>query len=447
MEPQPYVLMPRTPAAVVEDQLVRLFKRCVQCPTNQTPVCDCAAGQTCSLFPGDCWNCAYTSCSGTATSTGPNVAAIAGGVVGGIVALGLIGVLIWLLRKRKHQEYLDEDQFEPEEWDNAEIQHEKDDHDRYSSRLNARASTHTMASMSSNVSGRASNIIQIAYIPGVTNRSHSTPDLIPPVPPIPAASGGSSRASQADQLLFLPGDLRQSTYSEYSNRDSVAASRNSVASTIYRNDAIVNPMPAQAVNLLKPMAVSVKTSNKGSPTISRPATPPQELPSRSSSTHQQLNTKSSIVGKFAQPRAITVTRKNSHSLKPHGHKAFELDGSDHSVSSVTTSMHQRSGPGSPSHSNAASTFNYNSDDEDEGGQSSRLVELPASKTPTAAKSNNPIYSRPSELAGSSTTELRDSGISRAIQDSMVKAMQTHMGTPRTPPELSPFSDVHETKTP
>lgn len=440
--------MPRSKASIVEDQIVRLFKRCVQCPPQMPACSSCAAGQTCSLVPADCNNCAYTSCTGAPTSPGTPVSAIAGGVVGGIILLSIIGILAWWLRRKRHLEHPEEFS-DPQEWDDASLAHEKNElNNRYSSRLNARASVHTVASVaSSNVTGRASNIIQIAYIPGVTNRSHSSPDLVPPVPPIPAASGGSSRlshggtsrASQADQLLFLPGDLRHSTFSDYSTRDSVATSRNSVASTVYRNNAIVNPMPAQAVNLIKTTAVSVKTNDKNSPSLSRSASPPLGG-SSSSSVHRPLNNKGSIVGKFVQPKSITVTRKNSHSLRPHGQNAFELDGSNHSISSLSTSINQNSGPASPSHSHAPTSFDYSSSD-DESGQNTRLVELPANKT----LKPKPTYSRP-EDSGSSTP-LNQSGISRAIQDSMSRAMQTNMGSPRTPAESSPFSDEHETRTP
>ena len=418
---------------------MRLFKRCVQCPPI-TPSCNCASGQTCSLFPADCNNCQFTQCSGTATNSGPPVAAIAGGVVGGVFVLAIIVFLAYWFRRKRHIEYpADDDQYETEEWQQMQMQQEKDEHDRYSSRMANRMSTRTVASTSSAATGRTSNIIQIAYIPGVTNRSQSTPDLVPPVPPIPAASGGSSRmshglssrASQADQLLFRP-DLRGSTYSGYSERESLAASRTSFASTAYRSDAIVNPMPAQAVNLLKPTPVSVKTGSKDSPTISRTDSPP---PGSSSSSQHQLNTKSSIVGKFAQPRTITVTRKPSNSLKPHGFKAFELDGSDRSVSSTATSLHQRSGPASPG-SNAASTFDYGSEEDD---ANTHLVELPANRR-TMTSSIVPLNENPVELSDSS----RHSSIPRAIQDSMMKAMQINMGPA---PETSPFSDAHELRTP
>ena len=140
-------------------------------------------------------------------------------------------------------------------------------------RRDARASTHTVGSIASTVLTRASNIIQIAYIPGVTNRSApSTPGLlVPPVPPIPIAlspTGSSPRYEQ--EHFFMPGDLRDSTYSGISDRTSYA--RTSVASTIYGKNAIVSPVPAQTVIRGKAAVVSVR-SNGGTPGDLTPPVP------------------------------------------------------------------------------------------------------------------------------------------------------------------------------
>lgn len=131
-------------------------------------------------------------------------------------------------------------------------------------RRDARASTHTVGSIASTVLTRASNIIQIAYIPGVTNRSApSTPGLlVPPVPPIPIALSGASTPRYEQEHFFMPGDLRDSTYSGMTDRTSYA--RTSVASTIYGKNAIVSPVPAQTVIRGKPALVSVKSNGNSS---------------------------------------------------------------------------------------------------------------------------------------------------------------------------------------
>ncbi|KAJ4306140.1 hypothetical protein N0V88_000936 [Collariella sp. IMI 366227] len=157
-----------------------------------------------------------------------NVGAIAGGVVGGLAAIAIVT-------------YLD-----------------------------YRASTHTTHSIASTVLTRASNIIQIAYIPGVTNRTAASPSvLVPPVPPIPLAlsSGAGTPATAEDQHFFVPGDLRDSTYSglsAFSDRTSFArtsyAPRSSVASTIYGKSAVV-VAPAQTGMRAKPAMVSVRSAH------------------------------------------------------------------------------------------------------------------------------------------------------------------------------------------
>jgi hypothetical protein len=131
-------------------------------------------------------------------------------------------------------------------------------------RRDARASTHTVGSIASTVLTRASNIIQIAYIPGVTNRSApSTPGLlVPPVPPIPIALSGANTPRYEQEHFFMPGDLRDSTYSGMTDRTSYA--RTSVASTIYGKNAIVSPIPAQTVIRGKPALVSVKSNGNSS---------------------------------------------------------------------------------------------------------------------------------------------------------------------------------------
>lgn len=255
-----------------------LFKRCVTGCSSQSPSCpECPDNQICSLVPPTCDECQKTVCvassaapssvsSSTSTSSsGPNVGAIAGGVVGGVAVIAAVTYLVWrFCIKNKRQAYQEEDwgQFPDES-----VAAEKD----FNARRDARASTHTVGSIASTVLTRASNIIQIAYIPGVTNRSGpSTPGvLVPPVPPIPIALSNASTPRYEQEHFFMPGDLRDSTYSGMSDRTSYA--RTSVASTIYGKHAIVSPMPAQTVIRGKAAVVSVKSNGASS---GGEATPP-----------------------------------------------------------------------------------------------------------------------------------------------------------------------------
>ncbi|KAI1773354.1 hypothetical protein F4818DRAFT_105394 [Hypoxylon cercidicola] len=257
---------------------------CFKCDNTSPPTCpDCGEGESCQFRIQTCTSCPSAYCAKdptavTATpksSDGPNVGAIVGGVVGGLAAIAIITYLVWrFCIKNKRGQY------EPEHWQ-ADPEHTKEGMvSDFASQRSKRTSTHTVHSIASTVLTRASNIIQIAYIPGVTNRATPTSPtlLVPPVPPIPIAHSDSGSNSPFDeQRFFVPGDLRDSTYSGisgYSDRTSMARSsyapRSSVASTIYGKNAIVSPLPAQKGNFLKPSIISVKSrtpsSNSGSST-------------------------------------------------------------------------------------------------------------------------------------------------------------------------------------
>lgn len=200
--------------------------------------------------------------------------------------------------------------------------------EEFAMQRDARASTHTVGSIASTVLTRASNIIQIAYIPGVTNRSvDASPDhLVPPVPPIPAASPSNSTVTTPqpgqDQHFFMPSDLRDSRYSGYTDegrssfaRSSMAQSmtRSSVATTNYQHNAVINPVPAQTATRAQAVAVSVKSSGKNSPVDTpRSVTPP--VPSIDYLRHGSIrrNPSGPMVARLGVPRAVTVTRSQSN---------------------------------------------------------------------------------------------------------------------------------------
>jgi protein OPY2 len=258
-----------------------LFARqngCVQCETATLVCPSCADDESCQYTSLSCSDCPKAYCakdtttdssSTTSVSSGPNVGAIAGGVIGGLAVIGIITYLVWrFCIKTKRNQWQDE----PWAQDGPRSK-EGSDMD-YVSRASQRQSTHSVQSMASTVLTRASNIIQIAYIPGVTNRATPTSPtlLVPPVPPIPLAlSDTGSPSPYEEQHFFVPGNLRDSSYSGisgYTDRTSYArtsyAPRSSVASTIYGKNAVVSPMPAQKGTLLKPSLVSVKSKGASS---------------------------------------------------------------------------------------------------------------------------------------------------------------------------------------
>ncbi|KAK7976747.1 fatty acid synthase subunit beta [Apiospora arundinis] len=116
-------------------------------------------------------------------------------------------------------------------------------------------------------------------------RLHRQPFWYPPVPPIPLAhSESGSPSPYQEQHFFVPGDLRDSTYSGisgYSDRTSFArtsyAPRSSVASTIYGKNAVISPMPAQKGTLLKPSIISVKSKAGSSGESVTPPVPSVDL--------------------------------------------------------------------------------------------------------------------------------------------------------------------------
>ncbi|KIH93070.1 opy2-like protein [Sporothrix brasiliensis 5110] len=252
-----------------------LFGRTPTVTSEQEP----AAGQSCQVTaPLTCTECPRSYCAADISTptaspksgSSPSTGAIAGGVVGGVAVIAIVTYLVWrfcIKAKRQQISKAEED---------GQIDRSIEAEDSFNARRNQRASTHTVHSIASTVLTRASNIIQIAYIPGVMNRPSPTSPtvLVPPVPPIPIAISNSSQASTPagteEQHFFVPGDLRDSTYSGYSgftDRTSYArtsyAPRSSIASTIYGKNAVIVPPPQTGMRI-KPTMVNLKSpSNLG----------------------------------------------------------------------------------------------------------------------------------------------------------------------------------------
>ncbi|KAI0134624.1 hypothetical protein BJ170DRAFT_208043 [Xylariales sp. AK1849] len=260
---------------------------CVQC-LDASPTCpSCASDESCQFTSITCQECPKAYCvqdaskttTSSSTSGGPNIGAIAGGVIGGLAFIGIVTYLVWRFCIRNKR-----GAYEEEQWQQDAERTKEGSNAEFASRRSQRQSMHSVHSLASTVLTRASNIIQIAYIPGVTNRATPTSPtlLVPPVPPIPLAlSDAGSPSPYEEQHFFVPGNLRDSSYSGisgYTDRTSYTrtsyAPRSSVASTIYGKNAIVSPMPAQKGTLLKPSLVSVKsrgTSGSGGSTPPVPA--------------------------------------------------------------------------------------------------------------------------------------------------------------------------------
>lgn len=413
--------------------LLRRDSGCVVCDPNAKLVCpSCDPGFQCFFInptPEDCHVCARATCVPIPSETlaptisqGPstNVGAIAGGVVGGLAAIAIVTYLVWRFCVRTRRQPI-----VPEPWDDEQDQG-IDGEKSFAQRRDYRASTHTTHSIASTVLTRASNIIQIAYIPGVTNRATASPTvLVPPVPPIPiAVSQAGTPASTEDQHFFVPGDLRDSTYSglsSYSDRTSYArtsyAPRSSVASTIYGKSAVV-VAPAQTGMRAKPAMVSVRSAHSnnsnGSSTPPVPTVdyekynvvrPPSPANSTFSVGSTFLNNASTATATPARAMVVRVGSVKKIGANKPSKSATDAD----SVTAPTVS-------GSTIRDSAAVTLIVDSPATDEGP-----------------------FSDPPKSAAHSTTSL-----SAVIEEATRRASQRDSTVPAKGREKSPFGDEHAT---
>lgn len=292
-----------------------------------------------------CDSCATTKCIPTSTdsdqpseSSGPNVGAIAGGVVGGVVALALILFLIWWFVVRPRR---------------AERKAALEKSDAFAAQRSERKSTQSIAST---VLTRASNVIQIAYIPGVTNRSPpETPaSLVPPVPPLPGAT--------PDQHFFMPGDLRDSSWTTTTGHQSISPTlRSSVATTIYRNDAVVSAVPAQQIQRSRANIVSVHNGpgDSGANTPTQPVpvmVTPRDAPAVPAITSSQLAKAGAMQGAGSSIVARQVMAKP---VMVRGPSLKKKDGQDKKPTTAD------SGSSSGQFDHQTSTFDGNSSDEED----------------------------------------------------------------------------------
>ena len=286
---------------------------CVQCDANAKLTCPpCKDGTQCAYTTQSCNQCPQAICqavdgsdsgdgssSSDSGSKGPSAGPIAGGVIGGIAVIAIITFLVWkYLIKPKRGQYEQPSLYEAESSRGGGYVEKSDGHSH-----ERRESVHTVHSIASTVLTRASNIIQIAYIPGVSNRAtptSQTPDvLVPPVPPIPAG--------RDDESEFSPYYARDSTYSGYSDRASSYNPRSSIASTIYGKQAQVQTA-SQAGMRIKPTVVSVKS---GGSTPNTPPVPNIDFekfsgPARPESTASNFSVGSTFVNTATQGRAQVV---------------------------------------------------------------------------------------------------------------------------------------------
>ncbi|KAK3988633.1 hypothetical protein QBC44DRAFT_343132 [Cladorrhinum sp. PSN332] len=410
---------------------------CAKCDQSVELSCPaCVPGKTeCEfIYPTTCQECAKAICAeivklpGSGGGSKTNVGAIAGGVVGGLVVIALVTYLVWKYCIRTRRQPVIQ-----EPWEESSDQFESGEKS-FAQRRDYRASTHTVGSIASTVLTRASNIIQIAYIPGVTNRATAAPSvLVPPVPPLPIGlSPAGTPNSTEDQHFFVPGDLRDSTYSGLSyntDRTSYArtsyAPRSSVASTIYGKSAVV-VAPAQTGMRAKPAMVSVRSANSNSSTGTH--TPPVPTvdyekyatvrpPSPANSTFSVGSTfLNNAQTHTATPARAMVVRVGS--VKKLNNTRFNPRSSDGDTTSPVNTV-----SGSTIRDSTAATIIVDSPSVDLG---------PFSDPPKTSQSNS----------GSTIT---GPNLSAVIEEATRRASQRDSSIPSGARGKSPFGDEHATQ--
>jgi protein OPY2 len=411
---------------------------CVVCDKNGKLACDdscnAAEGWECKqvIKVDNCRECPSTKCvradgagdfqqngvTGNKSGGAPSVGIIIGAVVGGLAGIAAITFLVWWFCIRKKRQASGEVVYD-------EVLEQKAEtvpsiHDR----RDQRSSMHTVHSIASTVLTRASNIIQIAYIPGVTNRAAPTSPnvLVPPVPPIPiTVSDANSPMPFGEQHFFMPGDLRDSTYSAmtgYTDRTSMArtsyAPRSSVASTLYgKNLVIATPETARVI---KPGMLSVRSG----PGSSGSATPP--VPAVDYDKYNPRNSQESYfsIGDALTKKATAAPVQTARIVRTGSRKIVTVRGKDKSEGDSTSS---------PSHSSAPSV------------RSPLSRESTAPTIPEDESKEGPFSDPP---ANRRTSLKSTKSLSAVIEEATRRAAQVDK-TKRLSRETSPFGDEHATK--
>lgn len=303
-------------------------------------------------------------------------------------------------------------------------------------------------SIASTVLTRASNVIQIAYIPGVTNRSPpETPaSLVPPVPPLPGA--------HPDQHFFMPGDLRDSSWTTTTGGGHQSMSptlRSSVATTIYRNDAIVSAQPAQSVARARANVVSVHSgpgsgantpTSTNAPILITPADAPAVPAITSSqlakaealapSPSNQSNNSSSIIARTVMAKPVMV---RGNSVKKGNKKT---DASEN----LSVGASANSNTNSQQFSHNTSTFDESSSEDDDDDEEIEAVIQQAQPTQVQQGQNSQLAK--SKFGSSKLVELADTSSNANLSTPSAAGSKHSSASSRSPARVeSPFSDANE----
>ncbi|TGZ76563.1 hypothetical protein EX30DRAFT_244219 [Ascodesmis nigricans] len=268
------------PNYLIHEHLNDLFRRedgCIECATANCLSCQKKNPDdpppTCTVTVRTCDTCPVIKCyprSAPKEDDGPSTGAIVGATLGALAAVVLVAFFVWryCYKKRRRTPII--------------VSAAEKEND-FGMLRSARASTHTVASIAETVRTRASNVIQIAYIPGVQNRSGpSTPGMlnVPPVPPLPGATGSPSLGypahSPSGDIQFGADDLLRGSFVTV-NDDGRSNYRSSVATTIYGREAQVEQVQQSAVRVVG-KAGMIQVRGGGSSNNSSTGTSPADVP-------------------------------------------------------------------------------------------------------------------------------------------------------------------------
>lgn len=298
-----------------------------------------------------------------------------------------------------------------------------------------RHSTRSAHSLASTVMTRASNVIPIAYIPGVTVRSPpDSPGLLAPPMPLMSGSGNSSAMSSpaVEQHFFMPGDLRDSTWSDTSDpRISIAPSL--ARSTVYGEAEAqeIPPIPVQHAFRAQANMVSVRPGS---------ATPSGSSKTPSTPQFTKMGN-SSIVARNVVARPVEIKKAGSGPRVPTlANLAKQADKKAGSTSASEKSV--------PVFFEEKEVFTPTS-----GAPDSPIIHpKPSFATMDSARSSSVSAIMPSEGplgSGNSVAVHRHSksdGLNAMIEEAINKARDTSVARPELKKHDSgPFSDSNEVK--
>lgn len=306
--------------------------------------------------------------------------------------------------------------------------------------------THSIAST---VLTRASNVIQIAYIPGVTGRSAPGSPNHPPMPSVSGLHTANSTPAP-DTHFFMADDLRNSTWSDTSidPRISLAPSlaRASSATTVYYENAVVPPIPAQHAFRAQANVVSVKQNGPSGLGTGSSSTPIQSSPLAQSGKPKAVNiANSSIVARNVTARPIEVKKNGS------GNRVPTLGNLNRANSNrtATTVNSEKAGPVFEEKEVVVSRGTHVLDSPISPPAALRTKPSDLSLSGSVSVANE-VSPDEGPLASATSSQRPGSvGLAAMIEDAIKSASADSRRSPRPGNERSdssPFSDIHELPT-